>query len=63
MRDALRELFLAAFARPPADGEVEKAKAHFEESKDGKSPAGASRKAWEDLIWVLINTKEFYFKR
>ena len=33
------------------------AKAHLEKVKDDK----ARRQAYEDLIWALINTKEFLF--
>ncbi len=57
------ELFLVAFARHPTRTEQEQAQKHFEERKDDKSAPGASRKAWEDLIWALINSKELYFKR
>jgi hypothetical protein len=23
--------------------------------------SGASRQAWEDLVWAIVNTKEFLF--
>jgi hypothetical protein len=54
--DALKiaELYLRAFSRPPTDQELEVALAHI---------AGAPEKqpAYEDIVWALINTKEFLF--
>jgi hypothetical protein len=62
----LRELYAAALSRPPTPGEQEIAEAHIKrprEDADGKPVASAaSRKiAYEDLIWALVNTKEFLF--
>ena len=61
----VEELYLRAFARAPSSDEVTAAKAHVEKKiatkpadKDEKS---ARKIAYEDLIWVLINTKEFSF--
>jgi hypothetical protein len=51
----IRELFLAVFSRPPADKEVKVALAHI--AKHSKDKAVA----YEDILWALINTKEFLF--
>lgn len=50
------ELYLAAFARPPSQKERTAWLAHF-------AKASNRRSAVEDLGWVLINSKEFLFRR
>lgn len=51
----LRELYLLAFAREPNSEEVEIALKHIAKNeKDVK-------RAYEDIVWALINTKEFLF--
>jgi hypothetical protein len=62
----LRELYAAALSRPPTSAEEEIALAHIKkprEDADGKpvAPAASSKSAYEDLIWALVNTKEFLF--
>jgi len=62
----LRELYAAALCRAPQPAELETALAHLRkprEDADGKPlEAGLSRKsAYEDLVWALVNTKEFLF--
>ena len=59
----IRELFLRAFARPPRDDELERARAYLDESSGGQKTGDARRRAWEDLVWVLLNSKEFLFIR
>jgi hypothetical protein len=62
----VRELYLAAFAREPRPDELQTALAYLAEPQvdaEGK-PVDAQRTArenWQDLIWALINTKEFLF--
>jgi uncharacterized protein DUF1549/uncharacterized protein DUF1553/Big-like domain-containing protein len=51
----LRELYLLAFSRPPAADELSIALAHIEKNKDDP------KRAYEDIVWALINTKEFLF--
>lgn len=52
--DKVRDLYLVFFARQPTDNELQTA-AGYVESKDDK------RAAFQNLIWALINTKEFQF--
>jgi hypothetical protein len=60
----VQDLYLRAFSRKPTADELAAAKAYVEKKvagkadKDGKA---ARKAAYEDLIWVLINTKEFSF--
>ncbi len=51
----LDELYLTALSRPPAEAEVKVALAHVAKAAD-------KRKAWEDVQWALINSKEFLFR-
>ena len=53
--DVLNDLYLATLSRAPADGEVKAALAHVAKGKD-------KRKAWEDVQWALVNSKEFLFR-
>jgi hypothetical protein len=49
------ELFIWAFAHPPAPAQREMALAHIDQhAKDKKS-------AYENILWALLNTKEFVF--
>jgi hypothetical protein len=64
--DKVRELYLWAFARQPDAEEQKLAAEHLareRKDKDGKpdAPEPAKRQAYEDLLWALINTKEFLF--
>jgi hypothetical protein len=49
------ELFWAAFARAPSSGEAASALDHIKARKDN------ARQAFEDILWALINAKEFQF--
>ncbi|QDU97174.1 DUF1549 domain-containing protein [Lignipirellula cremea] len=51
----IRELYLLAFSREPAAEELAIAMAHIEKNKENK------KVAYEDIVWALINTKEFLF--
>ena len=51
----IRELYLLAFAREPLDDEAAIALAHIEKCGD------ETKRAYEDIVWALINTKEFLF--
>ena len=52
--DKIRELYLLSFARLPTAEEQAIATAHIEKVGDAKI-------AYEDIVWALINTKEFLF--
>ena len=51
----VRELYLAAFSREPRPQELKTAIEYLNE------PGTAANANYQDLIWVLINTKEFLF--
>jgi hypothetical protein len=51
----LNELFLATLSRGPNDAEAKAMLDHVSRSMD-------KRKAWEDVHWALINSKEFLFR-
>ena len=53
--DRLRELYLISYSRPPTSGEIEAAKAYIERKKE------KVQEAYEDIVWALLNTKEFLF--
>ena len=50
----IRELYLLAFSREPTSDETAVAQQYIEKVKDPK-------RAYEDIVWALINTKEFLF--
>jgi hypothetical protein len=50
----VEELYLAALARYPDAGELSKALAYLARQKD-------ERRGLEDLVWALLNTREFMF--
>jgi Protein of unknown function (DUF1553)/Protein of unknown function (DUF1549)/Bacterial Ig-like domain (group 2) len=51
----LRELYLRAFSRQPTAEELQTALSYIERKKANL------REAYEDLVWALINSKEFVF--
>ncbi len=51
----LNELYLAVLTRPPEAAEVQTNLEYVAKAKD-------RRKAWEDVLWALINAKEFLFR-
>jgi hypothetical protein len=51
---AIEELYLAALARFPDEGELKRALVHVTRQKD-------QRRGLEDLVWALLNTREFMF--
>jgi Protein of unknown function (DUF1553)/Protein of unknown function (DUF1549) len=55
--DKVRELFLWAFARKPTDADMKAAVDHIEKHKANK------KIAYENILWALINTKEFVFNQ
>jgi hypothetical protein len=51
----LDELFWAVFARPASEKEAGSALEHLAKH------AADKKSAWEDIIWALVNAKEFQF--
>ncbi len=51
----VRDLYLLAFSRAPSADELNIALAHIEKNKE------TPQRAYEDIVWALINTKEFLF--
>lgn len=56
--ERIKELYLTAFSRAPDAQELEIAKTHLAKAGDDE---GKLKQAYEDLIWVVINTKQFQF--
>ncbi|HSH96435.1 MAG TPA: DUF1549 and DUF1553 domain-containing protein, partial [Roseimicrobium sp.] len=62
----IREIYLAAFSREPDADEVRIADEYLTRPRtdaQGKpvDPQRAKRQAFEDLLWAIINTKEFLY--
>ncbi|MDB5339572.1 MAG: hypothetical protein JWN70_5191 [Planctomycetaceae bacterium] len=53
----VREIFLFVYSRPPKAHELELALKHLGKAKDKQ----AEKSAIEDILWALINTKEFMY--
>jgi Protein of unknown function (DUF1553)/Protein of unknown function (DUF1549) len=58
-REKIEELYRLALARKPTDQEQAECVAFLEKRK----AVGQLRQGFEDLIWTLINTKEFLFNQ
>jgi hypothetical protein len=52
----LDEFYLAALSRRPTETEAKKLLAYVGDAKD-------RRAAWEDVLWALLNSKEFLLRR
>jgi hypothetical protein len=62
--EKIRELYYLVYAREPEAKESAAARAHLEKltkEKKDKELLAAKRQGYEDIIWALINTKEFLF--
>lgn len=64
--EKVAELYRLAFSRDPRAEELRTARAHLEKSAGRSSdekgnPVNGRRQAYEDLVWALLNTKEFLF--
>jgi hypothetical protein len=53
--DVLNELYLSTVSRPPTTADVKTALEYVAKAAD-------KRKAWEDVHWALLNSKEFLFR-
>ena len=54
--EKIQELYLRAFARTASEHEMKFAMDHVTKAEAKDKPA-----AYEDIVWALINTKEFLF--
>jgi hypothetical protein len=54
--EKVQELYFRAFGRPASEHEMKYATSHIEKFQAKERPA-----AYEDVVWALINTKEFLF--
>ncbi|MCA9065752.1 MAG: DUF1553 domain-containing protein, partial [Planctomycetaceae bacterium] len=54
--EKIRQLYLAAFTRPPTPEETQFVLARLNEYSN-------RRQAWEDVIWAIVNAREFQFVR
>lgn len=66
LQDKISELYVAAFSRQPRPEELLVAMDYFSEPRvdaDGNAidPGKAARENFQDLIWALMNSKEFLF--
>jgi hypothetical protein len=53
--ERLRDLYLLALSRPPNAAELSSMQAYVQQRRDNPSAA------YEDLLWALLNTKEFLY--
>jgi hypothetical protein len=66
VEDRIREIYMVAFSREPKPEELKVAMDYLAESRvdaagNPVDPAKAAQENYQDLIWALINTKEFLF--
>lgn len=54
-QEILADLYLATLSREPGEAEQKAALDHVAKGQD-------KRKAWEDVLWALLNCKEFLFR-
>ncbi len=65
--DKIRQLYLHAFARDPRADELDTALSHLGKKRSQAGADGAAgteqalREGFEDILWVLLTTKEFLF--
>ncbi len=60
--EKVTELFLWAFARKPSGDDLSAALEHIKKMET-KSGAAGKKTAYENILWALLNTKEFVFNQ
>jgi hypothetical protein len=58
--ERIRAMYIAAYARPPSERELQEAEQFITEQSQGAS-GGEAPRPWADLAHVLFNAKEFIF--
>jgi len=59
VRDKISDIYLNAMSRVPTDEEMGAVYAYLQKKSEGENPN--MQQAYEDILWTLINTKEFLF--
>lgn len=59
MQEKVHELYLTALSRPPTDEETRLVEEYLSRKVGGEN--ANAKFAYEDILWTLINTKEFLF--
>jgi hypothetical protein len=59
------ELFVWVFGRQPSESDRKAALEHIEKqiAKNKDNPAAGRKTAYENILWALVNTKEFWFNQ
>jgi hypothetical protein len=61
-QEKVTELFLWAFARKPTDEDMAAALGHLKRMEEKHGGAG-KKIGYENIVWALLNTKEFVFSQ
>ena len=66
VEEKIADLYLLAYCRQPTGEELQSALGYLAKAKGNtqRTPANAQKaelKCYEDLLWAMINTKEFLF--